>query len=166
MPHYDNHPRSFHDQGDENELGLNIWVQTLPVFVFLINTSLTLLQIKYNNIQDGASPFETHYGIMVAFSVSVHLYALLPFIIIMRPSAIPKISKLCGALASILLLLILVPSFGWFSLVVWMICFVKEVHNSYQEYRRLFYHATLHVLDILMNLLMRRRLHQQYQLPL
>ncbi|CAL8141008.1 unnamed protein product [Prunus armeniaca] len=50
-----------------------------------------------------------------------------------------KISLLSGILASILLLLILVPAFGWFALILWTACLVTVVTKSYQSLKTLLY---------------------------
>ncbi|KAK4848828.1 hypothetical protein QYF36_017877 [Acer negundo] len=161
------------DSGVQSETGhrLNFSIQFYAILVFLINTSCTLLQIKYQT--QNVSPFDTHYGVMLTFFVVVHVHAVVLVVEIKLQAHISschamimsKISIFSGALASILLLLILVPPFGWFSLVMWVVCFIRVAHDSYKDFCQLFYQATLQVLDLLKSPIKGRLFEQQNQLP-
>ncbi|XP_050102641.1 uncharacterized protein LOC126582544 [Malus sylvestris] len=56
-----------------------------------------------------------------------------------------NISLLCGTLALVLMVLLLVPAFGWFTLACWALYFVIIVTKSYQTLRTLCTTATGYV---------------------
>ncbi|KAL5798862.1 hypothetical protein ACOSQ2_003682 [Xanthoceras sorbifolium] len=165
-----NQPNDF---GFQSETGhrLNFSRQYYAILVFLISTSCTLLQVKYQTKNE--SPFDSHYWVMLTFFVVVHVHAVVLVVEIKFPAHISschamimsKISIFSGALASILLLLLLVPSFGWLSLVMWVFCFIRVAHDSYKDFCQLFYHVILQVLEILSLLIKRRLFEQPNQLP-
>ncbi|PQM40491.1 uncharacterized protein Pyn_15166 [Prunus yedoensis var. nudiflora] len=94
-----------------------------------------LLQLKSGTI---ASPFVRNYVTVLTFTVDLFVYvASLAIVEILDHRApindldlsefMDNVSLLSGALASVLLLLILVPALGWLSLLLWAIYFVKDV---------------------------------------
>ncbi|KAJ4727183.1 hypothetical protein OWV82_000324 [Melia azedarach] len=156
-----NHSNDFGTES-ENDRGFKFCIQYYAIIVFLINTSCTLLQVKYQTLD--VTPFDTHYGIMLAFFLIMYAHAVILVVEIKLQThnssyhqmiMLGKISLFTGALASILPLLILVPAVGWFNLVLWAVCFVKVAH---QYFCRLIYHAAIHIFHLLNKLLMNRRL--------
>ncbi|OMO78518.1 hypothetical protein CCACVL1_14329 [Corchorus capsularis] len=125
------------------------------VIVFLINTSCTLLQTKDEN------PFDTHYCIMLAFFVTLHAYV----VALIAKMNLPPDTSACfrvvlngtchfsGALASILLLLIIVPPLGCLTFALWLVCFARAVCYWYRELYTWVYHANFRMFEIL-NLLL------------
>ncbi|PQM40489.1 uncharacterized protein Pyn_15164 [Prunus yedoensis var. nudiflora] len=94
-----------------------------------------LLQLKSGTI---ASPFVRNYVTVLTFTVDLFVYvASLATVEILDHQApindpdlsefMDNVSLLSGALASVLLLLILVPALGWLSLLLWAIYFMKDV---------------------------------------
>lgn len=141
---------------------MNIYIQCSSIIVFLINTSCTLLQVKYQS--KDANPFDTHSGVMVAFFAILLVHAILLVTQIKLHHAIfGKISLLAGVLASVLLLIMLVPPVGWLSLVVWVICFVTVAHDSYQQLYQLLCEATLQIFNLLKAMMNHRVLERQNQ---
>lgn len=152
------------NRDSENEQRMNFYIQCSSIIVFLINTSCTLLQVKFQS--KDANPFDTHYWVMVAFFAVLLVHAiLLATQIKLRHAIFGKISLLAGALASILLLIILVPRMGWFSLVLWVICFVTVAHASHQLLYDLLYEATQQIFNLLGTMMNRRVLEPQNQQP-
>lgn len=96
--------------------------------LFLIPVMASLLQVKCQNLQDNC-PFDKHGAIMSIFIVATYVHVK-TFCMILRPipntNYLPLIKFIChmwGGLAQGLLLLILVPPFGWFILTSWALQF-------------------------------------------
>ncbi|XAR56027.1 hypothetical protein NMG60_11036308, partial [Bertholletia excelsa] len=120
------------------------------IFFFLIASMGSLLQSKQS------SAFETYYIIMKAFVVMLILYAMTLAAEILtqtRFTSFKEISRhvslLAGAIASILLLVVLVPSLGWFLLLCWFIIFIRTMIESRGQLRQLFLQAQLSALQML-----------------
>ncbi|XAR56025.1 hypothetical protein NMG60_11036305 [Bertholletia excelsa] len=120
------------------------------IIFFLIATMGSLLQSKQS------SAFETHYIIMKAFVVMLILYAITlaaEIITQTRFTSFQEISRhvslLAGAIASILLLVVLVPSLGWFLQLCWFIIFVRIMIESRGQLSQLFLQAQLAALQML-----------------
>jgi len=102
---------------------------------FLISVLLNLFQIKYQN--SGNSPFDIHATIMSFFITVIYFYGVALAAItrqISNRSYIHLVVLICdilGALAFSLLILILLPSFGWFLLVLCaFVLSLKALHGS------------------------------------
>jgi hypothetical protein len=111
------------------------------VFGFLILLLLTLLQVKNQN---SGNPFETHGATMLLFIIAVHVYAI-ALAGISKPtpntSYIPILRRVCfifGAFACGLLLLILVPPFGWLILSLCACMSAKLLYDSYEQILKCF----------------------------
>ncbi|KAK9949581.1 hypothetical protein M0R45_005098 [Rubus argutus] len=94
-----------------------------------------ILQLKYTAAT--ASPFVTDYVTMLVFIAAFFVYSvsLAVKLLARTPNSemgefINNITFLFGTLASILLLLILVPAFGLFALLLWMIYLAREVATN------------------------------------
>ncbi|KAL7203768.1 hypothetical protein ACSBR2_016929 [Camellia fascicularis] len=101
---------------------------------------------------------------MITFIVAMFLYAMALIAEIITQTQYTFYGAICsqislfsGALASILLLLVLVPTFGWSLLILWCIIFVKVLHNSVGE---LTYKALLNVLQVLVDHNLREQPHR------
>ncbi|KAM6575629.1 hypothetical protein CsatA_023956 [Cannabis sativa] len=121
------------------------------IIEFSIFTLTTLIQIKFHS--KSYSPFDTQYGIMVAFVVAlltfVLAWAIETFIINdnihnsnmnnddeVRRSvwvSIRKMRVLFGSVAAILLLCIIFPFAGWLCLLFWTILFVKTSYEVVKD---------------------------------
>ena len=119
--------------GSQQELGS---CTTIHIFFgFLITLLLTLLQVNY---QKSGNPFETHGAIMLLFIIVVFVYTL-ALAGISQPTSnksyLPILRRVCfisGAFACDLLLMILVPPFGWFILELCICMFVQLLFESRQ----------------------------------
>jgi uncharacterized membrane protein YfcA len=102
---------------------------------FLILVLLSLLQIKCQN--SGNSPFDTHVTIMPLLIIVIYFYGV-AYAAITRQNPnrsyiylVVLICDILGALASSLLILILLPSFGRFLLVLCaFVLSLKALHSS------------------------------------
>ena len=107
------------------------------ITVFVISVLAAFVQVKFQS--KGLSPFDTHYGLMSTFFV-----VLFTFVAAWATETVQgqaqntrndnhgvwtKISLISGALASILLLIILIPFLGWVGLVFWTLYFVKTAYE-------------------------------------
>ena len=106
------------------------------IFGFLIILLLTLLQVNYQN---SGNPFETHGATMLLFILAVFVYAI-ALAGISQPtpnsSYLPILRGMCfisGAFACDLLLMILVPPFGWFIFVLCVCMFLQLLFKSRQQ---------------------------------
>ena len=122
---------SFSICGSQQDFGYSTTVHT--AFGFDILVLLTLLQVKYQN---SGNPFQTHVATMLPFILAVIIYAI-ALVAISQPtpniSYLPILRHVCkifGAFACDFLLLILVPSFGWFILVLCVSISVRLLCNS------------------------------------
>ncbi|RXH89626.1 hypothetical protein DVH24_031983 [Malus domestica] len=121
---------------------------------FLLAMLGVLLQVKCATLQ--TSPFDTDYVIILMLIADLFAYAgTLAIVKIWQTShnsdlyeLMNRLSLLCGTFALILLTIILVPTFGWFTLACWAIYFVTNVIKSYSTLKRLCTSTTI-VTDIL-----------------
>ena len=109
-----------------------------------------LFQVKFQG--NGASPFEKHNAIIYSFVVVISIFT--GTIILGKKfemNTIEPIRLFSGAMAPILLLLILVPIFGWLLLVLW-IFFAAKMGWDYlkQLYQKILFQATDRLWNILM----------------
>ncbi|KAB2628603.1 hypothetical protein D8674_033398 [Pyrus ussuriensis x Pyrus communis] len=132
-------------------------------YIFFLLTKLgVLLQVKCatGNLP---SPFVTNHNTVVMLIVDLFAYtAALATVKILQASnstnvyeLTNNISLLCGTLASILLVRLLVPAFGWFTLACWAVYFVIIVTKSYRTRRRLCSAAVCYVRGKIEELMMR-----------
>ncbi|CAL9014348.1 unnamed protein product [Prunus brigantina] len=128
-------PQRLEDTREEEEEGQNALGALHKYNFFLLGMLGLLLQLKSGTI---ASPFVRNYVTVLTFTVDLFVYAAsLATVKILDHQAsindpdlsefMDNVSLLSGALASVLLLLILVPALGWLSLLLWAIYFVKDV---------------------------------------
>ncbi|CAL9014345.1 unnamed protein product [Prunus brigantina] len=128
-------PQRLEDTREEEEEGQNSLGALHKYNFFLLGMLGLLLQLKSGTI---ASPFVRNYVTVLMFTVDLFVYvaSLATVKILDHQAAIndpdlsefmDNVSLLSGTLASVLLLLILVPALGWLSLLLWAIYFVKDV---------------------------------------
>ncbi|TQD73719.1 hypothetical protein C1H46_040743 [Malus baccata] len=130
----------------------------------------TLLQVKQatGNLP---SPFVTDHNTVVMLIVDLFAYmGVLATAKILQASNDPdiyglmnNISLLFGTLALVLLVLLLVPDFGWFTLACWALYFVIIATKSYQPLRRLYTAAVGYVRDKMEELMMRLEGTEEHQ---
>jgi hypothetical protein len=102
---------------------------------FLISTLLNLFQIKSQNLRN--SPFDTHTTIMSFFIVTAYFFGIALVAItrqIPNRSYLPLAMLICGilgVLTSFLLVIILLPPFGWLLLFLCaFVLIIKVLHSS------------------------------------
>ncbi|KAK4580925.1 hypothetical protein RGQ29_024545 [Quercus rubra] len=123
-----------HEHGGQQELGSSTRVHT--AFGFLILSLLSLLQVKYQNF---GNPYQTHGATMLLFILAVLVYTIaLAGIsqLTSNTSYLPLLRCVCfifGAFACDLLLLILVPPFGWFILILCVCMSVRLLCDSHRQ---------------------------------
>ncbi|CAN6569154.1 unnamed protein product [Malus baccata var. baccata] len=111
---------------------------------FLLTMLGVLLQVKHAT-GDTPSPFVTDHNTIVMLIADLFTYAgALATVNIFQASnnteiyeLMNNLSLLCGTLALILMMLILIPTFGWFTLACWVIYFAIIVTKSYETLKRL-----------------------------
>ncbi|PPD76984.1 hypothetical protein GOBAR_DD26084 [Gossypium barbadense] len=102
---------------------------------FLITVLLALIQVKYQST-NMAVPFETHPAIMFIFITAILVYAATAAIKTSNANSsihriiVSKISLLSGSLATVVLLLVIVPPIGWFILLIWSFFLVKQIYDG------------------------------------
>ncbi|KAJ9188601.1 hypothetical protein P3X46_003942 [Hevea brasiliensis] len=131
--------------------GLTLYIGLHGVLFSLIMTLASLLQVKYQLAKE--SPFDTHNGFMLTFIVVTLVYAmalLLELILRAQNSTycaiLGNLNILAGALAAVLLLLILVPFVGWTIFAIWLAYSIKAACDLYRELCRLLYQSIRQVL--------------------
>ncbi|EOX96326.1 Uncharacterized protein TCM_005595 [Theobroma cacao] len=144
----------------ENEEELNCCIKFHAVIVFFVSTSCTLLQTKYQGRDQ--TPFNTHYCHMLAFFVNLCIYVValvsemnLPATSTSSRLILNAISQFSGALASVMLLLILVPLIGWLTFALWIVCFVRIIKKCYPQFVRWFNHVKFDMFEIWRSVLSR-----------
>ncbi|KAL6125661.1 hypothetical protein ACLB2K_073716 [Fragaria x ananassa] len=113
------------------------------IFMPLIGILGLLLQVKH--AAESASLFVTEHVTMLTFIVVFIVYfGLLTVKLFSRPTRNSNMAKfmtnitlLSGSLASILLLKILVPAYGWLALFFWMIYLIRDVVTKKSYWRAL-----------------------------
>ncbi|TQD73724.1 hypothetical protein C1H46_040748 [Malus baccata] len=130
---------------------------------FLLTMLGVLLQVIYatGNLP---SPFVTNHNTAVMLIIDLFAYTAALATVMILPASnstnmyelMNNISLLCGTLALVLLVLLLDPAFGWFTLACWVVYFVIIVTKSYQTLKTLSTDAVLYVRDKLKEL--KRRL--------
>ncbi|CAN6574834.1 unnamed protein product [Malus baccata var. baccata] len=120
----------------------------------LLNSLGVLLQVKHatGNLP---SPFVTDHNTVVMLIADLLTYAgTWQTANILQASnntniyeLMNNISLLCGTLALVLLVLLLVPAFGWFTLACWAVYFAIIGTKSYQTLRTLCADAVPYVRD-------------------
>ncbi|XP_024017332.1 casein kinase 1-like protein HD16 [Morus notabilis] len=110
-------------------------VKTLHTCVMaLIGVSVAFLQLKQQ------SPFKTDYATMVAFLIAICIYVMTGLASIkcngIAEEVSTKVSLLSGLLASVLLILVMVPGLGWVCLVLWVLLVVTITYKKISISRR------------------------------
>ncbi|RXH89620.1 hypothetical protein DVH24_031977 [Malus domestica] len=132
--------------GDASEAGQYKSLPAVHKYMFFLLAMLgALLQVKQAT-GDLKSPFVTYHNTVVMLIANLLTYAgTLETAEILQASnntniyeLMNNISLLCGTLASVLLVLLLVPTFGWFTLACWALYFVIIVTKSYQTLKTLY----------------------------
>ncbi|XAR63206.1 hypothetical protein NMG60_11023064 [Bertholletia excelsa] len=117
---------------------------------FLITSVIGLLQLKYQN-QD-LSPFETHPITMQALIVTICAYCLLATARNHSSEILDQLNLLLGALSSLLLLSILLPSFlTCFFFVMWTFLFLIMGRPLLQTIYAWFCHRTALAVSLVLN---------------
>ncbi|KAL4632459.1 hypothetical protein ACB092_04G052400 [Castanea dentata] len=112
------------------EQGLSFFKQFLAVFGFSFSFLLALVGLKYQN-SNGAL-FQEHGVIMVLLIIDVCTGAIALAMVTLPNShnssllLVEFVCLICGAIACDLLILILVPPFGWF---MFIICAFDTCHH-------------------------------------
>lgn len=108
------------------------------VVIFVVTTLGSYLQVLYASKKK--SPFEEHYMTMWGLSVALSIYGVMliaEFTIQHHNhffySIIKRFTVLMGALVAVLLTIVILPVFGYFKLLLWIICFVKVTLISHEE---------------------------------
>lgn len=112
----------------------------------LIAASLAFLPLKFASMNTTAAPFETHCAILSKFVITTLLYAvawametkLETRANLYHHAIISNISLLLRSLATVLLLLILVPGLGYFTLLIWTLFLVKLIYDACQRLHQLY----------------------------
>ncbi|XVE69418.1 hypothetical protein DITRI_Ditri09bG0150800 [Diplodiscus trichospermus] len=101
--------------------------------------------MEFQSMNKAAAPCETHGAVMSTFVIATLVYVLA---LVMEAKLeignnsyhhiiISKISLLSASLATILLVLIIVPALGWFILLVWTLFLFKLIYDACQKLRQL-----------------------------
>ncbi|XVF24128.1 hypothetical protein REPUB_Repub13aG0100600 [Reevesia pubescens] len=112
------------------------------------------------------APFETHSAVMSMFVIATVVYAVAWAIEAQLETdnnsyhkvIVRNISLLSGSLATVLLVLVIVPALGWFILLVWILYLVKLIYDACQKLHQL-YQAISSASDVF-NKVLRRGGHQ------
>ncbi|GMN55955.1 hypothetical protein TIFTF001_025071 [Ficus carica] len=118
------------------------------IIVFFITTLGTFIQVKFQS--KSWTPFDSHYWLMTSFFIALFTYVVSWAANTIRQlqaphlngneQAMSQISLISGALASIFLLLVILPFLGWFALFFWALYTLKHVYGLLQ-------YASLKLLD-------------------
>ncbi|XP_048433933.1 uncharacterized protein LOC125474393 isoform X2 [Pyrus x bretschneideri] len=138
----------------------------------LLNILGVLLQVKYAT-ENLPSPFVTDHDTVVMLIADLLTYVgTLEIANILQAcnntniyELMNSISLLCGTLALVLLVILLVPAFGWFTLACWVVYFVIIVTKSYQTLKTLSTDAVLYVRDKLKKLMRRLNGNEEQMSP-
>ncbi len=109
----------------------------LALFSFLIGFLLTLLGLKYQS--SGVSLFHTHGAILLLLIIDVCIFTITMVMIMLASSNKSRLHLLkivffiSGTFACNLLLLILVPLFGWFIFTIFVFVLVWLLYGSYNK---------------------------------
>ncbi|TYI08260.1 hypothetical protein ES332_A10G287100v1 [Gossypium tomentosum] len=104
---------------------------------FLISVLLALIPVNYQST-NMAVPFDTHPAIMFIFIAVILVYAAAAAVKTSNDNSsihriiVTKISLLSGSLATVILLLVIVPPIGWFVLLIWTFFLVKQIYDGCQ----------------------------------
>ncbi|XP_030962253.1 uncharacterized protein LOC115983660 [Quercus lobata] len=122
---------------ERSEQELHFFKQFLVVFGFSFSFLLALVGLKYQN-SDGAL-FHEHGVIMVLVIIDV-CTGTIALAMVTLPNShnsslllVEFVCLICGAFACDLLILILVPPFGWFMLIICALGFVCILYSSYPQ---------------------------------
>ena len=145
-----------------SEPELRLFAALLALFGFLFSFLLALLRLKYQS--SGSALFHEHGAIMLLLTIDICTCTIALAAVMLQtsnPRYIPFFKSVClisGAFASDLLLLILVPSFGWFVFIVCVFILIYLVYGSYeqilncsQEFLGSISNCTSHAIHILCN---------------
>ncbi|TYJ16568.1 hypothetical protein E1A91_A10G263400v1 [Gossypium mustelinum] len=108
---------------------------------FLISVLVDLIQVKYQST-NMAVPFETHPATMFIFITAILVYAAAATIKTSNDNSsihrviVTKISLLSGSLATVVLVLVIVPPIGVFILLIWTFFLVKQIYYGCQMLRQ------------------------------
>ena len=129
--------RHFNVFMSRSEQELRFFKQFLAVFGFSFSFLLALVGLKYQN-SDGAL-FHEHSVIMVLLIIDV-CTGTIALAMVTLPNShnsslllVEFVCLICGAFACDLLILILVPPFGWFMFIICAFGFVCILYSSYPQ---------------------------------
>ncbi|EOY17795.1 Uncharacterized protein TCM_042514 [Theobroma cacao] len=112
---------------------------------FVIATFLAPSSLKFQSMNI-AAPFETHSAILTMFVITTLVYAVAWAIETKLETSsnsyhhviLSNISLLLGSLATVLLVLILVPGLGYLILLIWAIYFVGVTYRAWRKLHQLY----------------------------
>ena len=129
--------RHFNVFMSRSEQELRFFKQFLAVFGFSFSFLLALVGLRYQN-SDGAL-FHEHSVIMVLLIIDV-CTGTIALAMVTLPNShnsslllVEFVCLICGAFACDLLILILVPPFGWFMFIICAFGFVCILYSSYPQ---------------------------------
>jgi hypothetical protein len=141
---------------------VRLFTSLIALFGFFFGFLLTLVRFKYQS--SGATLFHAHNAIMVLLIIDV-CTCTIAFTAVMltnfNVSYLPflnSVSLISRAFANDLLILIIVPPFGWFIFTIWVFVLVCLLYGKYQhifqccqEILRSISHSTFDAFDVLCN---------------
>ncbi|KAB2064025.1 hypothetical protein ES319_A10G261100v1 [Gossypium barbadense] len=117
---------------------------------FAIGVLLLLMPLKY---PQSTKPLETYNAIMSIFIIVTLVYAAAWEIehhlqtsnnnSSIHRIIVTKISLFSGSLATVVLVLLIVPEIGWFILLVWTLTLMKQIYEACQMLHRLYQSLSL-----------------------
>jgi hypothetical protein len=116
---------------------VHLFTGLIALFGFFFGFLLTLVGLKYQS--SGAALFHAHSAIMVLLIIDVCTCTIALAAVILttfNPSYLPflkSVSLISGAFACDLLILIIVPPFGWFIFTIWVFVLVSLLYGKYQH---------------------------------
>ena len=116
---------------------VRLFTGLIALFGFFFGFLLTLVGMKYQS--SGATLFHAHSVIMVLLIIDVCTCTIALAAVILttfNTSYLPflkSVSLISGAFACDLLILIIVPPFGWFIFTIWVFILVCLLYGKYQH---------------------------------
>jgi hypothetical protein len=141
---------------------VRLFTGLIGLFGFFLGFLLTLVGLKYQS--SAAALFHAHSAIMVLLIIDVCTCTIALAAVILttfNTSYLPflkSVSLISGAFACDLLILIIVPPFGWFIFTIWVFVLVCLLYGKYQyilqccqEILQSISHSTFDAFDVLCN---------------
>lgn len=120
---------------------INIYLTNNQVFAeilknYLLSVLVAILQVKYQFMNNMAVPFETYPAIMLIFVIAMLVNAAAATIKTSKDNSsihriiVTKINLFSRSLATVVLLLVIVPPTEWFILLIWTFFLVKPIYAA------------------------------------